>query len=580
MNNKIIYILIIFITLTSCEDLFEPAIENIRDLEDAYEEATYAEGLLINGYIRIPTLDWSFNDVATDDAVSNDINNGFRQAATGQWASNNDPFSQWERSRSAIQYLNIFLAEADKVEWATDSDINALYNRRLKGEAFGLRALHMYYLLQAHSGPADGQFLGVPIVLEPETPQSDFNIPRSTFQNCLDQLLSDLDMAEEMLTLDFQDITDPSLLPTGFDNTNDYNRVFGNRGKQRMTARIAKAIRAQALLFAASPAYSSANNITWQQAANSAGEVLALNGGIGGFSANGHTWYTNAADITALGGGSNPAEILWRGDVSNSNNLEQQHFPPTLFGQGRLNPSQNLVDAFPMANGYPISDPASNYDPNDPYTNRDPRLRTYILVNGSTAGVNNAVITTAADGTSIDALNNEATSTRTGYYMRKLLRQNVNLNPATTTQQLHYKPRIRYTELYLIYAEAANEAWGPTGTGSFGFSAYDVIAAIRRRAGIAQPDVYLESMQGDKNAMRELIRNERRLELCFEGFRFYDLRRWDLDLTETVQGASIENNIPQIINVEARSYQDYMLYGPVPFSEILKFDALKQNQGW
>tara|TARA_B100001167_G_scaffold190915_1_gene159090 strand:+ start:19294 stop:21051 length:1758 start_codon:yes stop_codon:yes gene_type:complete len=580
MNTKILLFLLAIVSLTGCDDLFEPAIENNRDLEDAYNDPTYAEGLLLNGYLRIPTLNWSFDDVATDDAVSNDIDNAYRRAATGQWASNFDPFTQWQRSRSAIQYLNIFLSEADNVEWATDPNINALYNRRLKGEAYGLRGLHMYYLLQAHAGFANGDLLGVPIILEPETPQSEFNLPRATFNACMTQLMNDLNQADEMLALDYEDISDPSLLPSGITNTNDFNRVFGERGRQRVSGRIVKAIKAQAALMAASPAYSDISDVNWQMAANYAGEVLALNGGLSGIDDNGHTWYANISEIADLGGGTNPDEILWRGDVGNSNNLEADHFPPTLNGRGRLNPTQNLVDAFPAVNGYPISDPASNYDPNDPYANRDPRLRTYILVNRATAGVNASTIITAADGGTNDALNAEATSTRTGYYMRKLLRQDVNLSTATTTQQLHYKPRIRYTELYLIYAEAANEAWGPTGTGSFGFSAYDVIAAIRERAGIAQPDAYLESIRGDKNAMRTLIRNERRLELCFEGFRFWDLRRWGLNLTETADGVSIVNGVPNRIEVEEREYQDYMQYGPVPYNETLKFDALEQNQGW
>ena len=580
MNNKLIVLLIAVLSLTSCDDLFEPAIENNRDLEDAYGEATYAEGLLLNGYLRIPTLNWSFNDVATDDAVSNDIDNTYRRAATGQWASNFNPFTQWQSSRAAIQYLNIFLSEADNVEWSTEENINALYNRRLKGEAYGLRGLHMYYLLQAHGGFADGELLGVPIILEPEDPQSDFNVARATFANCMEQLLSDLDKADEMLALDFEDIDDPSLLPSGITNTNDFNRVFGERGRQRVSGRIVKAIKAQATLLAASPAYSEASGISWAQAANFAGEVLALNGGLESLAPNGHTWYTNTAQIADLGGGVNPPEILWRGDVANSNNLEQDHFPPTLNGSGRLNPTQNLVDAFPAANGYPISNAASNYNPDDPYTNRDPRLRTYVLVNGATAGVNNNTIVTAVDGTTNDALNREATSTRTGYYLKKLLRQDVNLSTTTTTEQLHYKPRIRYTELYLIYAEAANEAWGPTSSGSYGFSAYDVIAAIRARAGISQPDAYLESIRNDKTAMRELIRNERRLELCFEGFRFWDLRRWGLDLNEPAKGVSIENSTPEVITVEQRNYQDYMQYGPVPYNELLKFDALKQNRGW
>lgn len=117
-----------------------------------------------------------------------------------------------------------------------------------------------------------------------------------------------------------------------------------------------------------------------------------------------------------------------------------------------------------MANGYPISSSTSGYSATDPYTERDPRLAKFVVYNGSTAGVNSSKIVTAVDGTNKDALNNvSGTSTRTGYYLRKLMRQDVNLNPTSTTNQYHYTPRIRYTEIFLNYAEAANEAWGPTG---------------------------------------------------------------------------------------------------------------------
>src|SRR5690606_21371742 len=102
-------------------------------------------------------------------------------------------------------------------------------------------------------------------------------------------------------------------------------------------------------------------------------------------------------------------------------------------------------------NGYPIDDPASGFDPSNPYANRDPRLNHYVVVNQSTAGANNVTITTAADGTTNDALNAVETSTRTGYYLRKLLRQDVNLDPVVNNTQQHYTSRMRYTELYLIY---------------------------------------------------------------------------------------------------------------------------------
>lgn len=88
----------------------------------------------------------------------------------------------------------------------------------------------------------------------------------------------------------------------------------------------------------------------------------------------------------------------------------------------------------------------------------------------------------------------------------------VNRALGSVTNQQHYIPRIRYTEMYLAYAEAANEAWGPKGDNGNGYSAYDVIKAIRKRAGIGgTSDPYLEQCAGDRDKMANLIRNERRL---------------------------------------------------------------------
>jgi hypothetical protein len=154
----------------------------------------------------------------------------------------------------------------------------------------------------------------------------------------------------------------------------------------------------------------------------------------------------------------------------------------------------------------------------------------------------------------------------------------VNANPTSSSVQKHYPVHIRYTELFLIYAEAANEAWGPDGTGTHAYSARSVIAAIRKRAGITQPDNYLASV-ATKDDMRKLIRNERRLELSFEGFRFWDLRRWKEPLTVPAKGVVINNNVYTINTVENRQYADFMYYGPIPYGEALKAN-LQQNKGW
>ena len=86
--------------------------------------------------------------------------------------------------------------------------------------------------------------------------------------------------------------------------------------------------------------------------------------------------------------------------------------------------------------------------------------------------------------------------------------------------------------------------------------------------------------------MRELIRNERRIELCFEGHRFWDLRRWKANLNEPIKAMQIKTEngkktytVVDVAN-EVRAYRDYMYYGPLPESEIIKWSNLLQNDGW
>ena len=106
------------LTLASCSDLFEPADENNRGLNEIYNEPTYAQGLLGYGYAMLPYNTKSVTDIATDDAVSNDLTNSFLKMATGSWTANSDPMSRWANGRACIQYLNIFLQEVDKVNWS------------------------------------------------------------------------------------------------------------------------------------------------------------------------------------------------------------------------------------------------------------------------------------------------------------------------------------------------------------------------------------------------------------------------------------------------------------------------------
>ncbi len=580
--------------LTSCNDLFEPAIENHLGFEYMYEHPDYADGVLGNAYTRLPNGSYPFTEVATDDAVTNDADNSYRKmTAVGNWTSSNNPVETWRNCRAAIQYINLFLANVDKVNWNSDETVRAMYHQRYVGEAKGLRALFMYYLLRAHGGyDNNGTLLGIPNILEPTTVESDHNAleVRATFADCMKQLIADAEEAVRVLPLDYQNTKNDTEVVNCFGKSYTvtkatYDRVLGVNFAGRFSGRIARAILAQATLMAASPAFASASGVTYEQAAQYAKAVLDLNGGVGGIDANGLEWYADA-NMKEYKAAECPKEVMWRTEKSESNSLESDNYPPSIDGKGRINPTQNFVDAFPMANGYPISSAKSGYDAANPYANRDPRLAKYVIYNGQTAGSNNTVINTQADNTTnLDGLNKDVSkSTRTGYYMKKLLRQDINLAPTVNSKQMHYVARIRYTELYLDYAEAANEAYGPKG--GTGYSAYDVIKALRQRAGITSTE-YLDECAADKDKMRELIRNERRIELCFEGWRFWDLRRWKVslsDLNQTAKGVSITNEGTgkkySEISVETRNYKDNGYYGPVPYDQILNFPTLLQNAGW
>jgi hypothetical protein len=584
--------------------MFEPADENNRQEDAMYEESKYADGLLMYGYGRLPYLTTTQTDIATDDAVTNQKNSSYLNMATGTWAADNDPMSQWNNCKDGIQYINLFLSKVEKVKWAPSAKSKQqMFIDRLKGEAFGLRALFYYYLLMAHGGYADdGVLYGVPLLTVAEDGSSDFNQPRATFAECVQQCYSDCDSAMALLPAEYENIKTDSEIPAKYKELGayltNYNLVFGDKAKGLLSGKVAEAIKAQVALLAASPAFRDQSGVSSEEAARLCGNVLKHNGGLEGFDPTGNKDWFMSAYKTMIETTENP-EILWREDRRKNASQETDNFPPTVYGNGRVNPSQNLVDAFPMRSGLPITDAKSGYNPQDPYTGRDPRLAETVLYNGMTLRKTEIITGRYPNNNneSFDNINDNSYSTRTGYYLKKLLRDDVNPLTSSLIEQQHIYPRIRYTEIYLAYAEAANDAWGPKVDGAgVGFSAYDVIKAIRQRAGLAtdeigmplpEGDTYLEECAADKTKMTNLIRNERRIELCFENKRFWDLRRWQMPINESVKGMQIDRNETTgeltytIINVEDRNFDSsYQWYGPIPKSEVLKWSNLKQNKGW
>jgi hypothetical protein len=152
----------------------------------------------------------------------------------------------------------------------------------------------------------------------------------------------------------------------------------------------------------------------------------------------------------------------------------------------------------------------------------------------------------------------------------------------------------------LVFAEAANHVAGPNDAAKYGISAKTALQYVRARrtpdgaAGISpvvpgNADAYLtEIANAGATAFDALVKNERRIETCFEGIRFFDLRRWTTDLTELnkpVHGAGITRNADGVtftydLNniVENRSFSS--AYLPIPYSEVLRMSKLVQNEGW
>ena len=602
-TRNIILYFIGLVAFSSCNDMFEPADENNRTEDAMVEESKYAHGLLIYGYDRLPYITTTQTDIATDDAVTNNTNSNYYKMANGSWSATDNPMSQWDNCKDGIQYVNLFLSKVELVKWAPSSvSKQQMFIDRLKGEAFGLRAILYYYLLQAHGGYADdGTLYGVPLLTTPEDGSSDFNQPRATFAECVKQIFADCDSAMALLPADYVDIESNNEIPAKYQalgaNYSNYNLVFGTKARNLLSAKIAEATKAQVALLAASPAFRDQSGVTSAEAAILCANVLKRIGGLDGFDPTGNIWYKNKTKLEP--NASEMPEILWREDRHKNADQERENFPPSLYGNGRVNPSQNLVDAFPMRNGRPITDANSGYDAKNPYANRDPRLADNVLFNGTT--FRNSVIITGTypnDKNEIDDnINSLSTSTRTGYYLKKLLREDVSPLSSSLIEQQHIYPRIRYTEMFLAYAEAANDAWGPKVDGAnVGFTAYDVIKAIRERAGLGtdeigmalpEGDAYLEECADSQAKMTELIRNERRIELCFENKRFWDLRRWQMPINEPIKGMQIDRDEETgdltytIIDVEDRVYDSsYQWYGPIPRGEVLKWSNLKQNKGW
>ncbi len=601
-NNRVFLSLsLLLISLSSCSDQFDMKTVDEWSEDVVWSGSATAEAALndiYTGFSRRPdSYGSNFLDAATDNAATCYFGGTVTNLSQGNYSIASNPLENWSSCYTYIQHANLFIENGnndDLVYSFTSEETHFGTKYRLMGEAYFLRAYYSFMLLQVCGGKSNsGDALGYPIITEFTTTDTAIDMmadyKRNTYEECAAQIMEDLDTAVSYLS----DPDAEALEQVG-----------------RATTETALALKSRVALYAASPAYQpdTITTITgmgefavvdeasytakWVDAALASYEAIKE----GKYSMYGLN-STDLADVSTT----TPMEHLFRFYFSNRN-LETLHMLPRYIGKAYTIPSQNLVDAFPMANGYPIWHAKSGYNPRDPYAGREERFYLNIYYNGADYGDATYESETSPltqvdilpDG--LDSPTSSIYASRTGYYLAKFISKNFNCNdPTGTSSAAHYWAPIRRTELFLNYAEAANEAYGPTGYGSyvneygttinFTISAYDAIKTLRSTSGGITDTDYLDEMAQSKETMRALIQNERRIELSFENQRFFDMRRCVLPLTEPIYGveASYDANGDVVydttIEVEERRYNGLKYYYlPLPYDEVVK--GLENNLGW
>ena len=570
----------LLLTAVSCTDSYEGTPVNMFT-EDYLFSRTDSNGVVARQFLN--RIYWymrnghngvngDYLDAASDDALS--VNSGdpdVYKLAVGRYsASSTIPSDMiWTDPYGLIRRVNILLNGIDVVPFNT-TYIDALGNARplnvsMKAEARFLRAYFYFELMKRYGG--------IPIIGDKVYDLNEnIELPRSTFEQTVKYIVSELDAIKD----DLRSLP----LPDAAANAHV------------VTTQAAQALKIRVLLYAASPLFNekpveSGNELVgyatydrerWKTAADAARSFMnayGTDGGPLGLDPNFKDVFTNWYDNTI-----HKEMIFFRENDSNTS-IETANGPLGLSGakqgNGRTNPTQNLVDAFLMKDGYFINEEGSayEYDPQHPYDNRDPRLE-YTIIHNGTNWLNNTMQTWQGGA------NNPLGSSLTSYYMRKFMG---NFESGSEYQAtLHNWVMFRYAEILLNFAEAENEYLSSPSQ-----DVYDAIIALRKRAGIEAGNDNLYGLRDDMSQadMRKVIQNERRIELAFEEHRYWDIRRWrlaEMIYAQPVKGMFITTSltgttyIPQDVLTVDWDNKRYLY--PIPYSEVIKNKNMVQNPNW
>lgn len=579
MHSKYYFLAVcLVICITSCEYLNTKVDTGItqENLDSDYSRLQQL-GYAPYTYLRhgFNVLDQNIIAAITDEAEQTSPSSQAQLYNNGSWSRYTNPLDVYSNNYRGIRSAYFFL------DYSTDYKNQLAHNRDtitsgsvnywndveniewMRAEANILIGWYYFDLIKRYGG--------VPLVEKVLNIDDETNIPRASFDEIVEFIVSKIDNNKDKLQRNWKG------------GEGAIGRDVSRDG--RITLGAALALKSRVLLYAASPLYNVSNNITkWEDAAKAANDVIKLKK---------WTYPSNIVSpvpptITNL-----PAyklsnnyrnlfleansvlddEVIWAYRLGATNQMEVLNYPiGTPGGQSGVTPSHNLVSAYEYTD-----DP----DPENPYANRDPRLGYSIVTNNS--AWNGRTIETWQGG--LDSWD-KANTSRTGYYLKKFLIEDLDIaHGATRNRNWIF---FRYAEILLNYAEAMNEAYGPDSDPlQYGMTAREAINMVRSRPSVEMPPVNVPL--GDQNGMREKIKHERRIELAFEDHRYWDLRRWK-DGTELskpllgIRATKIDEDVFSYteFKVEDRVFDiPKMYYFPFPDAEIRKSNGiLTQNPGW
>ena len=600
-KNKVLFTLIginIMCLVSSCKKGFLDQVPYDRiTIDQVFLRQKYSEQYLANIYNYIPNE--AYRNTSIWDGASDDADITYDRPGSGydsypinlgNWSASSNYYNKWLANYRGIRSATYFMQH---IGGNTEILAQANGQDRIKqyiAEARALRAIFYYNLIRQY-GPVI--IVGDDVISGDLSPSADeVNKPRSSFDECISYVVAELDLAAKDVKGNFTDQV-----------TTDYGRI---------TQAACYAFQSKALLLAASPQfngngdYSSFKNKDgkalininydankWKLAADAANKIITgfnfslyrKNNATGVFDP-----YLSTRDVFIDPWNS---EVIFARVSNNLSSWERSVAPRIVSGYGAVAVTQQLVDEFETATGKRINQAGTDYvetgfstiaTPYAPagtynmYVNREPRFYVNVSFNGSqwlnTSEGIKIVETFFAGNTGAKGSYDYP---RTGYIARK------NVNPNSNVRTSVYVARpfvmIRFAEILLNYIEALNE-YDPGNSDILKY-----LNQIRNRAGV--PDAPAGLGQSE---MRDRIRHERRIELCLEGLRYTDTRRWKI-AEQTDGGPFYGMNVDggtklsdlvfyQRTIFERRVFlKSYYLF-PIPQDEMDRDKNLVQNPGW